>query len=468
VKRVFFKACRFLITGPTPEQVIERGGLLVEGDRIIAAGPSAEVGRLCEPLDDVETVDASHKIVMPGLVDAHNHVGEAHALLVEGWLDTPVSGIVDALERIYWPADGWLTDESAYDMTLFGLLNSIRHGVTTHANATPLPDAVYRASVEAGVRAAIHPQMVTSFTLHGMGEREYLAATEEAIKNYHNTQNGRIQIGVHPNTTFNCTQSLLLKGMEIAERYDVQYAVHYAETPDEVAASNTLWAGEGGLIRRWRDMGLISPRTVFFHGTLLTEPEIDVLADTGSRLVHCPATNSWFGYCAYLPYMLRAGLTVGLGTDCPTHDLFSVMLSVLQHHQIMPRELSEVDPAVIFELATVGGARVLGLDDRIGTLEPGKKADVVTIDLQRNTRLFPLNRQVLFTMLAFNGAGTEASDVMVDGRFLRRDGEFTLLDEERTAARALEWCEQFAGDYLSAGSAGRAMVHRAHDDFRRI
>lgn len=465
MNRVFFRNCRYLITGPA--QVFEDGGLYVEGDRVAAAGLSAEVEARCGRLEGLEVIDASHKIVMPGLVDAHNHVGEFHALLVEGWLESPLRGLSDALERIYWPADGWLTHKSTYDLTLFGLLNSIKHGVTTVANASVLPDAVYRASVDAGVRAAIHPQMVTSFELHGMGEREHLAKTEEAIRSYHNSQDGRITVGVHPNCTFNCTQSLLVKGMELAEQYDVQFATHIAETPEDVERTNALWADEGGLLQHLRGLGLLSPRTLLFHGTLLTEGEIDLLAEMGCKLVHCPPTNAWFGYCAYLPYMLQAGLEVGLGTDCPTHDLFSVMLAVLQQHSIMPRDLRGVDPAVIFELATLGGARALGLSERTGTLEPGKRADVITIDLRRNTRLFPLSREALFYMLAFNGAGAEASDVMVDGRFLRRAGIFTSLDEERIVARAEEWRQQFAVDYHAAQRAGRPMARRVHEDFTR-
>ncbi len=411
-------------------------------------------------------VDASGKIVLPGLVDAHNHVGEAHALLIPGWLRTPVKGIVDALERMYWPADGWLTDESAYDLTLLGLLNMIKHGVTTHANASALPDAVYRASVEAGVRAVIHPQMVTSVELHGMGEQAHLAKTEEVIRQYHNTHNGRIRVGVHPNGTFNCTQHMLVKGMELAAQYDVHYAVHLAETPEEMESSNALWATEGGIVRHLCNWGLLSPRTVLFHGTLLNEAEIDVLAETDTALVHCPPTNAWFGYCAYLPYMLKAGLRVGIGTDCPTHDLFSVMLSVLQHHNIMPRALRGVDPAAIFELATLGGARVLGLADMIGSLEPGKRADVITIDLRHNSSLFPLSREVLFSILTLNGAGSVACDVMVDGVFVRRDGAFTWLDEEAILARACEWCQRFSADYQSSKRTGRLFFIRVHREFQ--
>lgn len=464
--KVLFHNCRYLITGVHESGgILESSDLLIEDSQIKALGSSTEIEAHYPNEDNIEIVDCTHKIVMPGLVDAHNHVGEVHALLVEGWLDTPLKGTADALNRIYWPADGWLTDESAYDLTLLGLLNMLKHGVTTHANASPLPHSVYRATVDARVRAVIHPQMVTSVELHGMDELAHLSLTEEVIRSYHDTHDGRIQVGVHPNCTFNCRQSLLRKGMELATRYDVKYAIHYGETPEEVDNSNILWANEGGLVQHLYNADLLSPRTVLFHGTLLSEAEIDLLAETDAALVHCPATNAWFGHCAYLPYMLKAGLRIGLGTDMPSHNIFDVMLSVLQHHAIMPRQVRGIEPAKIFELATLGGAQVLGLGNDIGTLQPGKRADVVSIDLSHNSSLFPLNTQNLFAMLATNGAGTQVCDSMVNGVILRRDGTFIFLDEEAIIARAQEWCDKFSAYYLVSKQYNKPMIKRVHDDF---
>jgi cytosine/adenosine deaminase-related metal-dependent hydrolase len=226
-----------------------------------------------------------------------------------------------------------------------------------------------------------------------------------------------------------------------------------------------LWAKEGGLVQHLFNAGLLSHRTVIFHGTLLSEAEIDLLAETDSAVVHCPATNAWFGYCAYLPYMLKAGLRIGLGTDMPSHNLFNVMFSVLQHQAIMPREVRGIEPATIFELATLGGAQALGLGSEIGTLQPGKSADVVTIDLSHNSSLFPLNSQVLFSMLATNGAGTEVNDAMVNGNFLRRDGAFISLDETAIIVRAQEWCDEFSAYYLGSKQDNKPMVKWVHDDF---
>ena len=468
--KVLFRNCRFLISRPTPfGGILENGAVYVEGPLIKAVGPSAEIEQQYGNEPGLEIVDARDKIVMPGLVDCHNHVGEAHMFLIFGWLTSPLTGIVDTAIRVLWPAYNWLTDESVYDLTLYGLVNLLKHGTTTYANAFPFPDAVYRAAAYAKMRTVIHVQMITSVNLpDARNEQEYLALAERAIRDYHNTEDGLIQIGVHPSATYNCTQNMLIKGMELAEKYDVQYATHVAEAPDEKERADATWADEGGMIQHLRNIGLMKPRTLFFHGAVLNEREIDIVAETGVAIAHCPPTNSILGNCAYLPYMLQAGVKVGLGTDIPTHNLFNVMLSVSQQHNIMPRPLRGLLPWVPFELATVGSARALRLEDKIGTLEVGKRADIVTIDLRRNTSLQPVNAGALLTFLALNGPGTEVADAMVDGRFLRRDGQFTIFDEERIIARAMEWCDKFTADWFRFQQTGEPMFQRVHEEYTRI
>jgi cytosine/adenosine deaminase-related metal-dependent hydrolase len=259
---------------------------------------------------------------------------------------------------------------------------------------------------------------------------------------------------------------MLIKSMELASKYDVHFVTHIAESPDEMDRQGEIFSEQGGVVQYMRNLGLLGPRTILFHGTLLNEGDIDILAETSTSLVHCPSTNAWFGYCAYLPYMLQAGLRVGLGTDCVTHNMFNVILSVLQHHNIMPRGLRSVDPMLIFELATLGGARLLGMQDCIGSLEPGNKADIITLDLKHNTSLFPLSPQVFYSMLALNGAGSEASDVLIDGVFIRRNSEFTFLDESAIIARARQWCDKFSIDYHRLKGANQPMFHRVHQEFQ--
>jgi len=466
--KTLFSHCRYLIMRAAPGGVVEDGAVLADGAWIAAVGESADLdSRFADDLG-IERIDCRDKIVMPGLVDAHNHVGEAHALLAFGWLGSPITGLPDALERVYWPADAWLTEESAYDLTLLGLLNLLKHGATTHANAMPHPDAAYQATADAGARAAIHPQMVGTVSIPaGFGEAEHLALAERALRAYHGALHGRIRVGVHPNCTFNSSEALLKRALELALEYGAQFATHIAESPDEKERSDALWADEGGLIAHLRRAGLLTPQTLLFHGTLLSEPEIDVLAEEDVALVHCPATNALFGGCAYVPYMLEKGLRVGLGTDCATHNLFAVMLSVSQHHNIMPRRLRRLEPWTPLALATLGGARALAWEAEIGSLEVGKKADVITIDLRGNSDLFPLSPEGLPDLLALNGAGTEACDVMVDGELLRREGAFTRMDEPAVIGRGQEWCDRFAFDHREALRSGNPMFKRLQEDFRR-
>jgi 5-methylthioadenosine/S-adenosylhomocysteine deaminase len=468
INKILIRNCRYLVTHPgTMDGIIENGAVYIEGSRIVAAGKSLRIEDQYGQQPDIDILDAQEKAVMPGLVDAHNHVGEVHTLLIPGWLDTPITGIVDAADRIYWPAYNWLTEQSTYDLTLFGLLHVLKHGTTTHTDAMIFPDAIYRASLQARARTVIYPQMITSVQLpDAKDEQEYLAHTEAAIRNYHNAGDGLIRVGVHPNATFNNTEKLLVSGMELARKYGVQFVTHIAESPDEKDREDELFSDRGGIIQYLRNLGLLGSQTVLFHGTLLNEREIDILADTNTSLVHCPSTNAWFGYCAYLPYMLKVGLHVGLGTDCVTHNMFNVMFSVMQHHNIMPRELRSVDPLKIFELATLGGAQVLGMDDIIGSLEPGKRADVITLDLKDNTDLFPLSPQVFFSMLALNGSGSEACDVLIDGVFVRRNSEFTFLDEAAIIARARQWCDKFSLDYHKMKRAHKPMFQRVQKEFQ--
>ena len=467
MQNTLIRHCRYLVTGLTGlEGVIEDGAVLIQGSQIYAVGSSPEIEAIVQDGQRIEVLDADKYLVMPGLVDAHNHLGEAHTLLIPSLLDPPVNGIVDAMERIYWPAYAWLTDQSAYDLTLFGLMHILKHGATTHADAMIFPEAMVHASIDAKARSFIHPQMISSVILpDSNGEDAYLANTKSIIEQYHGSQNGLISIGVHPNGIFNSSHKLLIKGKELADRHGVCFATHIAEAPDDKIRSDIIYAQDGGLVPHIQKIGLLGPNTILFHGTLLDEREIDLLAETDTGLVHCPATNSWFGYCAYLPYMLEAGLRVGLGSDCVTHNLFDVMLSVLQHHNIMPRKLQGVDPFKIFQLATIGGADVLGISDQVGTLEPEKKADLITIDLEKNTGMFPLSHENVFSMLALNGAGMETADVMIDGEWIRRAGAFTFLDEERITANARAWCQKFEIHYRAAMRRGEATYRRLRPEF---
>ncbi len=469
MNKVLFKNCRYLICKAAPEKgILEHGAVYVEGPVIKAVGPTAEIERLVTD-ENTEVLDCRNKIVMPGLIDSHNHVGEYHQFLILGMSSwKPVRGIIDVLHHYIWPAWTWLTEESTYDLTLLGIVNLLKHGTTTTANAFHFPDAVYKAAELSRMRMVIQPQMVTAYEMSdGLDEQGYLAQTEDAIRNYHNTLDGRVTVDVHTSWPWNCTESMLVKGMALAEKYDVQFATHLFEAPDEKRLANELCANEGGAIQYLRNIGLVNERSVFFHCTQLNEEEIDIMAEAGCAITHCPTNNARKGDCAYLPYMRDAGVRLGLATDNPTGNLFKDMAAMSLFHNIMPREKRSVPVWVPLELATTGSAKVLRMDDRVGTLEPDKRADIITIDLRRNTDLMPLNAGMLFYFLCINGPGAVAADVMVDGVFLRREGEFTILDEEAIIAKATQWFEKFTDYYVKGQEERRSLIKLVHNEFIR-
>jgi cytosine/adenosine deaminase-related metal-dependent hydrolase len=164
--------------------------------------------------------------------------------------------------------------------------------------------------------------------------------------------------------------------------------------------------------------------------------------------------------------MLDAGVKVGMGTDMPAGSMFdNIHIAYIVNSIVPPDHAEQYPPWIPLELATIGSARAQRLEDKLGTLEPGKKADIITVDLSRNTLLYPLNAGNLYYWLASKGAGTIVDDSMVDGTFLRRGGEFTMLDEEAVIARSDEWLADFSSWYLGRKEAGEPVTIVKFEDY---
>jgi len=471
MSQILFKNCAYLITDPgDKESIIEHGAVLVNGPLIEKVYTSDEIESQIEGLSEVEVVDCKDKIVMPGLVDSHNHIPEHHMYLNLGLVQwSVIRGIIDSMHKLVWPPQAWMTEQVAYDLNMVGLMHLLKHGTTTTANAFHFPDEMASSAEHSGMRMVMHPMMVTSIRwAHSKTEQEYLAETEAIIKNYHNALDGRLTVGVHPSWPWNCTENLLIKGMELAEKYDVQYATHLWEGPDEQRLADALWVDDGGGIQHLLNIGLLNERSLLFHCAVMDEREIDILAKAGCSIVHNPSNNARKGDCAYLPYMLKAGITVGLGTDNPTSNMFREILLTYLIHNIMPRENRGIPPDVALSMATSGSARALWLDKKIGTLEPGKRADIITIDTNRSVSFLPLNKGNLFHFICYNGGSVQVTDAMVDGVFLRRNNEFTLFDEEAIFARAREWMDRYSSDFTRLLQENGSYYEKVHDEFIKI
>ncbi len=459
---LLIKNARFVIVS-LPFNILETGAVFIQDDLIQDVGPSAALEVKYANADTI--IDASDKIVMPGLVDAHSHVGECHMFTLFGFLTSPLTGIADALNRVVWPAWAWIPEEAAYDLEMLGFLNMIKTGTTAVQDSYMWPDEAGRAAVDSGLRVENSPTLVTSLRLlDSRGPDDDLARTEAAIQKWHGAGKGRVTYRVHASATYNCHEWFLRECADLARRYDVGFATHLAESADESAAARAVWPQ--GEVRRAYDLGLMGPKSLFFHSCVLDDDEIALYAETGSSAAHCPITNSMLGNVARVPKLLTEGVNVGLGTDMPTNDLFNVIRTVSQQHAIMPRPERGLAPWAPLEMATTGGARALNLQHAIGTLEPGKKADLITLDLSRNTRLFPLTLPVLTTMITVCASGNDVADMIVDGEVLMRDRQLIHLDEQAILARAQQWTDEFLRYYQRKVEHGEPLVEFIHREFQ--
>lgn len=468
--KILIKNARYLILSPL--EVLENGSVLIVDDRIAQIGHSITVP---EDLVD-ETIDATDKIIMPGLIDAHCHGGQAHMFMLDGFalmeiwnklelFKDPPSWDDEDMVRYVWPAYAYMDKERTYWMEMLSMLNSIKHGVTTVCDAFMFPDMMAQAALDSGVRLDMAPQVMTSVRLQDADSpEEYLIKADEAISRWHGAANGRITCHVHPHAIYSCKEWFLRECVALAGKYGVGIATHMAESAGEVEGARRVWPE--GEVRRAYNLGMMGPKSLFFHSCVLTDEEIALYAETGTGVAHCPLTNTnTVASVARLADLLEAGVKVGLGTDMANNDMFYAMKVAWGIHHANPIEKGRIAPWVPFELATLGSAQVLN-NDEIGALEVGKKADIVTVDLNNNSRLVELAPEALVWMLVIKSAGCDVADVIVDGRILMRNKQLVHLDEQSIVSNARKLCEEFRLFYLDRVSKGLPLLERIHDHYK--
>lgn len=448
---ILFKNIEYLIINAETEEILDNAWLTVDNSLIKDYGTGVCQIELTGH-DITEIIDCSSRIVMPGLIDAHNHLADQPYYILPG-IDPSVleyTGISECLEKLIWPAYIWASEASTYALTMISLLNKIRHGTTTVTSAFIFPEAACRAGIDSNIRMIVHPQIVSNVVLgDGLNDDEYLETTEKYINKYHNTNNGLIQVSVHPHAMYSCSEKLLLESKKLAEKYNLQWVTHLLESEEDRIRSDIKYKEFGGIIPYMKKKGLLNSSTLLFHCSSMIEKEMEIVADCGANIVHCPQSNAaFFGDVANVGAMQKNGINTGLGCDQPSAKMFDQIYSALTFHAIVPTQQERMLPAnKPIEMATIGGAKALCLEKQTGTLDRGKCADLITIDLITNSNLFPLNKGTLLYNLSLWGAGIQVNDTMVNGKFLLRDRIFTTLDIENINSEAERYINKFTDWY---------------------
>ena len=430
------RACDLLLTNATV-LTLDRGftihhasGLAITGDSITAVGPDALT------YSASESVDCRGRVIMPGLVNAHTHVpmtllrGLADDLRLDVWL----MGYMMPVEREF------VTPDFVGLGTRLGCAEMIRSGITCFADMYYFEEAVAAATAAAGMRAFCGQTVLRFPSPDAISYEDSLAGAREFIERWRG--HPLIVPGPAPHAPYTCTPEILRACAELAAEYDVPLHTHLAETTFEVEESRRQYGMP--VIPYVKKQGLFGAKVLAAHCVHVDDGEIRGLQQAGVAVAHNPTSNLKLGAgIAPVARMLELGVTVGVGTDGPASNNDLDMFEEMRLAALLAKGQGG-DPTVVpardaLLMATRMGAAALHLDHLTGSLEPGKRADLIVLDLAplHNVPAFERDPSSFYAQIVYASKSTDVLDVMCNGRWLMRDRRLLTLDESelRDAAR---------------------------------
>jgi 5-methylthioadenosine/S-adenosylhomocysteine deaminase len=422
------------------DEVIEDGAVAFEGDRIVYVGKSADFDRRKSP--PAKVIDARGKAVLPGLVNTHCHlVGAYMKGLTE---DVPGKADTAGLYKRGFPVVCSLAPDDIYAGAMTHALEMLMTGTTTINNTWIDERRIGPVFRDLGVRGVLSEWIVGTDLLKLSArnmERPWDAAMVERgldnatalYEDWHGKADGRITTRISPGGPGYLSAEGIEKTRDLAAKQDVGINIHIAEVPGETEFVTRRYGKRP--MELGRDLGILTPRTIGFHCVFLEDSDIDIMAQTGMNLSHTSFHVPKRGYFPPMEKVYAKGVKVSFGTDWCSNDLWKFMRAGILFPRVKTGDVSLIRGYDALKIATLGGAAALGMEREIGSLEPGKKADVTLVDM-RTAWCNPLRTQNLITNLVYNANGSDVTHVFVDGELLVEEGRLTRFDEAELIAEA--------------------------------
>jgi 5-methylthioadenosine/S-adenosylhomocysteine deaminase len=418
-----------VVTMDGASRVLTRGAVAIRGNSIIAvdAGEAIAASYIAR-----DTLDAGGQVVMPGLINTHTH---APMVLYRGLADD--LALMDWLQKYIFPAEAkTVTREFVRAGTRLAALEMIRSGTTTYVDMYYFEEEIGRATREAGLRGVLGQTIIQFPVPDAKTPQEELARTEAFLQAFADDE--LITPAVAPHAMYTLDASSLRASRALADKYKAPVVIHLAETADESRTSQKQH--KMSPTRYLESLGLWGPRTLAAHGVWLSAADIQILARHKVGVSHNPESNMKLASgTAKVPAMRKAGISVGLGTDGAASnndlDMFEAMRQAAFLHKLTTGDPRAVPAAAALAMATIEGARALQMDDRIGSLEPGKRADMIIVSMA-GARQTPMYDPV--SHLVYVARGDDVTTMIVNGRILMRDGKVLSLDETAVLREANE------------------------------
>jgi 5-methylthioadenosine/S-adenosylhomocysteine deaminase len=410
------------------------GSVLLDGTDIVAIGP-VELLDVDPRAADAEVVDATGCVVLPGLHNCHLHSG-----LLRGTAES--MSLWDWLKAYVDPAHKALTPEIARAASLLCYAEGLLAGTTSVMDMWRFMEGSAEVADELGIRATLVPYVAD-------GEYDWFETIEtnrRLLETHHTTAGGRVRAWVGLEHLMYCSPECFAQAVDLMEEFDTGLHTHSSESIWEVEESLKRWGRRP--IEVFHQRGILGPRSVVAHCVWLSDTEIELLAKTGTSVAHCPCSNMKLASgAARIGNLRRAGVHVGLGSDGEKEnnnvDLIEEMKFASLLQKVTTLDPTAGDPWDVLDMATASGAAALGLDTVVGTLEVGKRADLIVVDLS-GLHTTPVLHGEDFNAaahLVFSSSGRDVRDVWVDGRRLvadRRPLTFDLGSVRATAQAAAE------------------------------
>jgi len=424
-----------LVTMDDRRRVMADGGVLIEGSRIV------KVGKLSEVKDWPEAefeLDADGMVILPGLIDTHVHLAQA---LLRGCADD--TSLIEWLQKFVWPLQGNFEGEDGKVSAELCMLEMIKSGTTTFLESLLHSrygfDGIAESVQRAGMRGILSKTVMglpgygnQSSIMHpGMVEdpETCLREVESHFKRWDRRADGRIRVWYGARSLGGCTPELYRRIGEGARRLGTGVTMHLGEVQEDVRYAQREFRKLPGEFVD--EVGLLDSRAVFAHGVWLTEKEWHILAKKAASVAHCPSSNMKLASgIAPVVEMARSGVNVGLGCDGgPSNNCYDMIremkaASLLQKARLLDPLVADAES--VLEMATINGAKALGMQNEIGSIEVGKKADLILVAMKK-PHLVPAFNPV--SHLVYTAEGSDVDTVIIDGKLVMRNRIVKTLDE---------------------------------------
>ena len=437
-----------IVTVNPEREIFYHGAIAIENDRIVDIGDSDVLTEKYKNANEVWDLDG--KIIFPGFINTHTHL-----------FQTLLKGIGDGMELKDWlstmtfPAATNLTREDCYQAAMLGMMEALHSGVTTtvdymHCHSKPgLTDGICKAVKELGVRGIVgRGTMDTGIecgTCPDLCEKveDVEADLHRLFKTYHNTENGRLKIWAAPSSMWSNSREMLEMLWKVTNEYHSGFTVHISETPfDREAAKELHGYVDAELLEQ---LGIVGPNVLMVHCCYLTDRDMEMAQKYDMKVSHNVCSNMYLSSgVAPVPEMLKRGINVSLGVDGAasnnSQDMVELMKFTALQHKVNTRNPMAISAEKVLELATIDGARAIGMEKEIGSLEVGKKADLVVFDPLESPKAIPMHNPV--STLVYSSSLKNITDVMVDGEVLMKDGIIVKVADEKKVYRDAQKCAE--------------------------